>query len=261
MSDLKQQAIVIGGVNYSDSSRVLWLITPDFGRQSMLVKGARRAKSRFAGRMETFNLLEVVYRKSRSGTLHTLREADVQNQFPGIRASLEAFMAASGAVEMIKNVAPEDQECAALFQLLEDFLCCADETSGEDRMPALLLASFRWRLLSLLGLEPQLVDCIRCDKPLERCDSYRFQPASGGVVCSSCAGDPGSATGRPLLIGYPVLRFIYRSGRRFPLVREELSALSSNELEQAQRAVERYSAYHLGEKSSGGAEKPMRRTE
>ncbi len=253
MSDLKQQAIVIGGVNYSDSSRVLWLITPEYGRQSMLVRGARRARSRFAGRMETFNLLEVVYRKSRSGALHTLREADVQNQFPGLRASLEAFMAASGAVEMIKNVAPEDHECAALFQLLEDFLCCADEAADEEGMPALLLAAFGWRLLSLLGLEPQLVNCIRCGERLERCESYRFQPASGGVVCSGCAGDPGSATGRPLLIGYGALRFIYRSGRKFPLVREELSALSRQELAQAQRAVERYSAYHLGEKQPGGS--------
>ena len=68
MNDLKQQAIVIGGVNFSNSSRVLWLITPEHGRQSMMVKGARRARSRFAGRMETFNLLEVVYRKSRSGS-------------------------------------------------------------------------------------------------------------------------------------------------------------------------------------------------
>jgi len=205
--------------------------------------------------METFNLLEVVYRKSRSGNLHTLREADVQNQFPGLRANLEAFMAASGAVEMIKNVAPEDQECGVLFQLLEDFLCCADESAGEEGMPTLLLAVFRWRLLNLLGLEPQLVDCIGCGQQLERCESYRFLPASGGVVCPDCAGDPKNAAGRPLMIGYAALRFIYRSGRKFPLDREELSILSAEELEQAQRAAERYSAYHLGEKVPGGLDK------
>lgn len=244
---------MIGGVNYSDSSRVMWLITPDFGRQSLLVKGARRAKSKFVGRLETFNLLEVVYRRSRSGTLHTLREADVQNQFRGLRQDLDAFMAASRAVELIKGVVPEDQESAGLFQLLEDFLCCADETAGEENLPGLLLAGFEWRLMSLLGLEPRLVDCTRCGERLERLESYRFQPAGGGVICLKCSGNEERGSDRLLLLGYPALRFIYRSSRKFPLLREELAALGPADIEQAGRAAERYMAYHLGEKLPGGS--------
>lgn len=252
MNDIKQDAIVIGGVNYSDSSRVLWLVTPDFGRQSLLVKGARRAKSKFSGRLETFNMLEVLYRRSRSGTLHTLREADVKNQFRGLRHDLDAFMAASRAVNLIKDVVPEDQESPELFHLLEDFLCCTDETAGQESLPGLLLAGFEWRLMSLLGLEPQLVDCTHCGQRLERMEKYRFQPAGGGVVCAECAGEPGSGPDRLMLLAYPALRFIYRSGRKFPLLREELESLGPEELEQAARAAERYMAYHLGDKSAGG---------
>ena len=252
MNEIKQQAIVIGGINYSDSSRVLWLFTPEYGRQSLLVKGARRAKSKFSGVLETFNMLEVVYRRSRSGTLHTLKEASVLNQFRGLRKDLDSFMAASRAVELIKDVAAEDQESAELFQMLDDFLCCADETAGEEGLAGLLLAGFRWRLVSLLGLEPHLTVCMSCGRGLERSDVYRFQPATGGVVCNQCAGELESGAGHPLLLNYAALRFIYRSCRIFPLTREELRALGPEELDQAGRAVDRYTAYHLGEKKTAG---------
>src|SRR4030042_1178797 len=99
---VNQEAIVLGGVNYSNSSRVVWTLTPEYGRQSFMVKGARRAGSKYLGALETFSLVRVIYRKSERGGLFTLREVDLQEHFGGLRRSLEAFWAASRAVEMLK---------------------------------------------------------------------------------------------------------------------------------------------------------------
>ena len=157
--------------------------------------------------------------------------------------------AASAAVELIKRVTHEDQQSEQVFQLLEDFLCCVDEAAAEQGMPACLLVNFRWRLLSLLGLEPQLVDCIHCGNRLERMSSYCFRPSDGGIVCLSCSGELKGNAGGPLMISYAALRHIYRSGRIFPLPREELTALSEQDFDRERQAADRYQAYHLGEQN------------
>src|SRR3989339_445514 len=148
MDPVRQQAIVIGGVNYSDSSRVVWMLTPDYGRQSFLVKGARRQKSKYLGSLETFNLVRVSYRRRERSSLYTLGEVDVENHFGGIRRSLDAFWAAAQGTELIKMISHEEQEGAALFELLSGFLSLTDRKSGDRAFLASLLAAFRWRLTS-----------------------------------------------------------------------------------------------------------------
>jgi DNA repair protein RecO (recombination protein O) len=259
MNPVQQQAIVIGGVNYSDSSRVVWMLTPDYGRQSFLVKGARRQKSKYLGSLETFNLVRVSYRRRERSSLYTLGEVDVENHFGGIRRSLDAFWAASQATGLIKLVSHEEQEGAALFELLSGFLSLTDKKSGDSAFLASLLAAFRWRLISLVGLEPQLVECVRCEKKLTRAEKYRFLLMRGGVCCAECAGAPDPADlaeGRTGLLSYEALRFIYRSSRRFPAEPEDLLQLTGSRLGEVEELARRYLAYHLDEKPREGKIKP-----
>lgn len=258
MQPVKQNAIVLGGVDYGDTSRVVWVLTPEFGRQSLMVKGARRPKSRFQGCLETFSLVELIYRKGARGSMPTLREADVREQWDGLRGSLDAFLASSEAVEMVKAVCSEDQESAETFDLLVDFLVFCDSRGREARDLRLALLSFRWRLASLLGVAPQLVSCVRCSRDLNRIPRYRFLVSEGGLLCRECDSSavaaPGS-TGQE--IDYDGLRFVYRSLRRFPSPGDELPDLSEHALTDLERLTRRYLSYHLGEHRAfkgGGAD-------
>ena len=229
MQPMKQDAIVLGGVDYSDSSRVVWVLTPDFGRQSLMVKGARRQKSRFMGGLETFSLVRLIYRKGSRGSMPTLREADVQRQWEGIRSSLDAFLSASEAVEIIKAVCAEEQESSALFSLLSDFLVFCDSHGDAEYSLRLALIAFRWRLASILGVAPQLLECLNCARTLQRQPKYRFLISGGGILCPDCEG---SATESSVgcMIDYPGLRFLYRSLRRFPGPDEEPAELSEESI-------------------------------
>ncbi|MFH1070535.1 MAG: DNA repair protein RecO [Candidatus Glassbacteria bacterium] len=248
MDPARQNAIIVGGVNYSDSSRVIWAITPDYGRQSFLVKGARRAGSKYLGCLETFNHVVLIYRKGRGGSLFTLREVDVVEHFSGIRRSLDAFWAASEAVELVKSVVHEEQESNDAFGLLLEFLRQMDSPADPAAVKT-LLAALRWRLAAITGHEPQLVDCVRCGTRLTRQEKYRFLPAQGGIACDQCGTVPaGGGTDQPsaLLVSYPALRFIYRSGRKFPPA-EQTGTLPPEVLKEVETIAGRYLAYHFGE--------------
>ena len=245
MHPVSQDAIVLGGVNYSDSSRIIWVLTPEFGRQSLIVKGARRPRSKYQGLLETFNLVRIIYRKSRTGSLYVSREIDLQRPFTGIRASLEAFWAASIAVELVKEVCKEEQESKDLFELLKEFLTLADSLDKGEKVLRMLLVAFRWRLASLVGLSPRLVECVGCGAKLSKAEKYRFMLVEGGLLCSGCETVPLRPGALAFNLSYQALKQVYRSCRRFPASIEELTPLSTVELGTVEHISQRYLEHHL----------------
>ena len=67
MSQERTEAIVLRGVDFSESSRIVTLLSPDRGRLVCMAKGVKRPKSQLAGLLDTFNRLEVVYYWKYSG--------------------------------------------------------------------------------------------------------------------------------------------------------------------------------------------------
>ena len=58
----------------TETSLIIHWLTPDLGRIAMVAKGARRAKSPFAGKLDLFYLADFSFNRSRRSDLHTLRE-------------------------------------------------------------------------------------------------------------------------------------------------------------------------------------------
>ncbi|MFC1537642.1 DNA repair protein RecO [Gemmatimonadota bacterium] len=246
MHPISQEAIVLGGVDYSDSSRIIWVLTPEFGRQSLMVKGAKRARSKYQGLLDTFNMVRVIYRKKSAGSLYVLREADLQRPFSGIRANLEAFWAASIAVELVREAGREEHESKELFKLLKEFLSLADSSERREVFLRTLLVAFRWRLASLMGLSPRLVECIGCGTELSRAEKYCFVLAQGGLLCTDCEIQPQPPGTVSFGLSYRALRMVYRSCRKFPSAVEDLIPLPESELKDVEYLSQSYLDYHLG---------------
>ncbi|MEO8691219.1 MAG: DNA repair protein RecO [Candidatus Saccharimonas sp.] len=65
MSAEKTQAIVLRRTNYGEADRILLLLTP-LGQRSAIAKGSRREKSKLAGSIEPFSVIDVVITSSKS---------------------------------------------------------------------------------------------------------------------------------------------------------------------------------------------------
>lgn len=50
MNHVKTTGIVIARVSYGEADRIVTMLTPDHGKISLMVKGARRAKKSASGR-------------------------------------------------------------------------------------------------------------------------------------------------------------------------------------------------------------------
>ena len=86
---IRTQAIVLRRVEFSESSLVLSLLTPDYGRVSVMAKGARRlARSRIEGPLDLLSLCEVIYYEKPHASLHLLAESDLIEAFVEVRRPL-----------------------------------------------------------------------------------------------------------------------------------------------------------------------------
>jgi DNA repair protein RecO (recombination protein O) len=102
----------------SDTSLIISWCTSSLGCVQTVAKGARRAKSPFAGKLDLFYEAEIQIARSKKSNLHTLREVALTNPFSGIRASYLRMQAAAYFVELIEICTETDHHDAELFALL-----------------------------------------------------------------------------------------------------------------------------------------------
>jgi DNA repair protein RecO (recombination protein O) len=111
-------AILLRKRKLSDTSLIISWCTESLGCIQTAAKGARRAKSPFAGKLDLFFEAEIQIARSRKSSLHALTEVALRNPFSGIRKNLRRTQAASYFVELIELCTESDHHEPELFFLL-----------------------------------------------------------------------------------------------------------------------------------------------
>ena len=78
-------AILIRKTKLTETSLIISWLTEDLGRVKTVAKGARSAKSQFAGTLDLFFHSEIHFSRSRKSDLHQLREAALAESFEALR--------------------------------------------------------------------------------------------------------------------------------------------------------------------------------
>jgi len=112
------EAILLRRRKFSDTSLIVSWCTEAFGCIQTIAKGARRAKTPFAGKLDLFFEAEIQIARSRRSNLHTLTEVVLQNPFPGIRSNYLRTQTAAYFVELIEICTERDHREPELFALL-----------------------------------------------------------------------------------------------------------------------------------------------
>ncbi|MFN2508235.1 MAG: DNA repair protein RecO [Chthoniobacterales bacterium] len=112
-------AILLRKRKLSDTSLIVSWCTNSLGCVQTVAKGARRAKSPFAGKLDLFFEAEIQIARSKRSNLHMLREVALTNPFGGIRQSYLRTQAASYFVELIEICTERDHNEPELFTLLQ----------------------------------------------------------------------------------------------------------------------------------------------
>ena len=83
MKPFRTKAIVLRRTNYGEADRILQVITPDHGKLGVMAKGVRREKSKLAGGIELFSVVDVTLLPGK-GDLTTLTSSRLDTFFTHI---------------------------------------------------------------------------------------------------------------------------------------------------------------------------------
>jgi DNA repair protein RecO (recombination protein O) len=147
--DLKTHAFVLRRTNYGEADRILNLISP-VGKIAVMAKGVRKPKSKLAGGIEMFSLINVNLHFGKS-EMAVLTGAKMEKFYGEILKDLARMELASEMLKKI-NKASDSVDSAGFFEILKSGLSALD--SGCDM--GLVDVWFNLNLMKIIGEEVNL---------------------------------------------------------------------------------------------------------
>ena len=190
MSLIQDEAVVLGRLDYSETSQVLVLFTRAHGKVRAIAKGIKRGtKARFAVGVDLLDVGHVVFssRGERSETLATLTEWKPSRSFWGLREKLFRIHAGQYAAEVTAQLTEDWDAHSELFDALVSTLAALTDASD----PLGLVTKYQFALLDSIGSLPRFDACVLCGREE---DLTHFSSFEGGLICRHC--EPGQVEKR-----------------------------------------------------------------
>lgn len=234
------QGICLRHWDWSETSQTVSILTREHGVVRGLAKGAKREKSPFSGGIEIATRGEVAF-IPRSGGLSTLTAWDLQELFPGVRASTPKFFAAMYMLDLAHQFVQEGDPHPAVFEALTQGLRSLGEAPAS---PSRAVVGVQWTCLVEAGVGLVLDRSVATGESLEPAGSYGLSTALGGLVVDPGAFPPASVVRvRAETVG--VLRTL-SAGPNTPETGDDPSPPTEATVERASRLLSVYIHHVLG---------------
>jgi len=182
----KDIAICLRRLDYSETSQVLALLTREHGQQRVIAKGIKRCtKMRPNVGIDLLEMGHVIFsrRPGREDHLATLTEWRQDDTFPHLRRELAPNYAAQYAAEVTAQLTEVHDPHPRLFDALHGLL-----NGLKEEPPGAALVAYLWRMLTEIGLRPELSRCTGCGREVAGDRVLYFSSRLGGAVCRDCEG-------------------------------------------------------------------------
>jgi DNA repair protein RecO (recombination protein O) len=239
MPFFKSQAIVLQVTDYAEWDKMVSLYSEHYGRFKGIAKGAKRSLRRFGSALEPFTHNEISFFEREGQGLARLEHCRIINAFPEIGQDYKKIAYGNYLLELVHILTPERERNTEIFRLLLFFLKLLNkEPCRED-----LLRIFELRLTSLLGYQPQFLQCISCGQKFSSQENYKFSIQRGGILCSKCHQQNNA---------FPTLSHgtikIFQQIQHLNLLKLNRIYLSSHTLGEGKEILSKFLEYHLGKK-------------
>ncbi len=188
----KTKALVLRGVDYKESDKILTLLTQDLGKITASARGCRKKGSPIAAPCQLLAWSELVLYDYQGRW--SVKEGETLRLFRGVQEDLERFALGCYFAEMAETLAVEGLPSPELLSLTLNSL------HALDKMPQkpleLIKTAFEWRSMCLAGYEPLVDGCAVCGRnpPQEP----RFHLKEGVLHCARCREEVGEGISMPL---------------------------------------------------------------
>ena len=203
------EAVVLRNYPLRESDLIAVLYTRNFGRVSGVARGARRGRSRFAGKLEPLSWSEIVFFGKKNAELVTIDSADLIDSFSQRTRDYRCLLQLGFLAELLADTTPEREPSDAVFRLTLLVLPHLTQPATAD----LAQLYFEVWYLKLAGLYPAHRYCHSCQIPLDEGSPVFIGNGRNLFVCGRCgSGSNISASALSLLdlIGHTHLTDIFR---------------------------------------------------
>ena len=170
----KLQGIVIKKIDYKENANLITLLTPK-GKLSLIVRGSKKINSVTRNYTNLFSQLD--FNATDNLKLNTLTEGYIVNAFVNINTDFNKMNVGLQILEKINLLCDEIQNYEVFYTFVVKVFNLLENTS----YPISILNIFEIKLLYLLGVAPELRECVICqNKDIEH---GFFSVSSGGIIC------------------------------------------------------------------------------
>lgn len=149
------KALVLRGVDYKESDKILTLFTQEQGKLTASARGCRKKGSAIAAGCQLLAWSEMVLYDYQGRW--SVKEAATERLFQGVRDDIQRLALGCYFAEVTELLAVEGEENPQLLSLVLNSLHALDKLP--DKPLPLVKAAFEWKAMALAGYEPMIDGC------------------------------------------------------------------------------------------------------
>lgn len=181
MKLIKTKGIVLKETNFEESSKILTVLTSDFGKIQVLSKNCRRLLSVLSAVSQPLMFCEFVIRKTKD--IYSISSASVIESFFELSQDVNLAIYSGYLIELVDSFLEFEQKNEDVLRLLLNSLYLLKKRKD----PEVVSRIFEIKILVYTGFFPQFTQCVKC----QRKDITRafFSFKNGGLTCEACKED------------------------------------------------------------------------
>lgn len=232
---IRSHAIVLRRIDFQESSCIVTFFTKEQGKCGLLAKGARTLKSKFAGKLEPGNLVELIYQHKPARSIQWLNEVQVLTHRSAGGHELHHYLVRVALADLVLRLLEDHQVNTTLFDQVAGVLRWLQGTEAD---PLPVFPYIMIRLAAWMGVGLQL-----SDRPLSD-----LSPGQGYPNQLSLNPERGTVQRDHSLNGYLLSETMYRyvhqalHGEKKSILQAELS---NAEIRQLVYILDAYFSYHF----------------
>jgi len=183
MTLFKTKGIVIRRKDVHEADKIITLFTEKNGKVIARAKGVRRILAKNSGSVELFNLADFVLVQGKAFDI--LASGTIIESFSALKKNLNKTSIAYYFAELIDKLMPPRVRDKRIFDLMYQCLKALEDYPLKLLSAHFFVPYFQLNLLFFLGYQPELKQCLYCQKNLSSERKF-FSYKAGGLLCHQC---------------------------------------------------------------------------
>ncbi len=175
MKVVSVEGIILGNIPYKENSKILNILTKEYGIIGVISKGCKNCKSKLKNVSENFTY--AVFHIYYGEKLSTLIGADIINYFNNLKSDIKTVSYMAYLCELTKNVYKQSEN-----ELIYDLFISAILKIEDKFNPEVITNILELKYLDFLGVNFNTDNCIVCGSK----NILTVSLDKGGFICSKC---------------------------------------------------------------------------